>query len=856
MRGLHVHSIRVLPVQVTGRLKMREASHCAYSLRQQYSKLLLQYELHMHKTKGAAPSPPAGTATPSAAAAAAAAAPAGSLIKEEASGAAGAAPAAGAGRVGAGSATEVLHTSTNSLSLLLQDIEERIPWEAVGGCSADWADARPDWLEIVVSAGADIRAMAQAVATLESVLDDSALVPAWRPGLRATWMRQLVGAPSPPSLAHPLALTFALTFDLTSILTAILAPTIALALALTLTSPHPRPDPLPCPRPHQVAVATATELKALVLHFEENVKWSTFEGGEAEEAKEKSDSKASRPRKREPQASEPPQDASAAKELPEAAQQRPKKPRSGDVEAAEPKDKVDSPQPPKPRGGGGSAPPAAAAPAGKKETAAEKDERERELRLAAREAAREAQRNKKGGGGGGDDDSPSTREKGEDAAADAKMEDAGKTADEADAGRKREKMEEEEGEEEVVAVKRTRHSVKQETMLQQVMGSGGGSSPRKDPKRGGGAEEEEEEEEEEDDDDDVKLSSVEGLLKAGIAHKNLVFGSAAAKVAGSVSLDGDVPPEKVELKFWRLAQGKDERSSGGGGGGSGARELDTAHLAVAQPGRDGGGGFAAPGEADEEPYASSPWNLRQLLRQRDCLLAHLQEAVPAEQRQLGFGALFGGHAWAVHEHFMYGLSYLHVGAPRTWYGLSGHDAEALQALLVSESSATDAAKCTFQLPALLAPSMLCSHELQVHPSTHPHLPACPPACLPILACLLVGRSILAHFVCLLACRSRACCRGPASLCSRCRALSTPPSRTVSTVWRAPPSPPSIGCRGVRRARRCTASCARRPQCATRRSCCAPCAATRLCAPQSLCASRCSPSRRATRGSSLHSRRLA
>jgi len=183
---------------------MREASHCAYSLRQQYSKLLLQYELHMHKTKGVAPSPSAAAAPPSAAAAAAAAAPAGSLIKEEAAGAAGAAPAAGAGRVGAGSATEVLHTSTNSLSLLLQDIEERIPWEAVGGCSADWADARPDWLEIVVSAGADIRAMAQAVATLESVLDDSALVPAWRPGLRATWMRQLVGAPSPPSLAHPL----------------------------------------------------------------------------------------------------------------------------------------------------------------------------------------------------------------------------------------------------------------------------------------------------------------------------------------------------------------------------------------------------------------------------------------------------------------------------------------------------------------------------------------------------------------------------------------------------------------------------------------------------------------------------
>jgi len=46
MRVLHVHCMRVLHVQVTGRLKLREGSHCAYSLRQQYSKLLLQYELH------------------------------------------------------------------------------------------------------------------------------------------------------------------------------------------------------------------------------------------------------------------------------------------------------------------------------------------------------------------------------------------------------------------------------------------------------------------------------------------------------------------------------------------------------------------------------------------------------------------------------------------------------------------------------------------------------------------------------------------------------------------------------------------------------------------------------------------
>ena len=290
-----------------------------------------------------------------------------------------------------------------------------------------------------------------------------------------------------------------------------------------------------------------------------------------------------------------------------------------------------------------------------------------------------------------------------------------KEGGEAEAARKRDKgdkeEEDDEGSEEEVqpTAKRTRHSIKQETMLQQVMG-GGALSPRKEPRRGDDEDEDgEDDDDDDDDDDDEQLRSVEGFLKAAAAYKNLVFGSAAAKVAGSYSLDGDVPPEKVEHKFWRLAQGLERGEKSG----SGSREPDATHLAVAQPGRDGGGGFPAPGDHAEEPYASSPWNLRQLLRQRDCVLAHLGGALPDEQRQLAFGMLFGCQSWQVHEHFMYGLSYLHIGAPRTWYGISGHDAEAIGALLASESSQEDAAKCTFALPALMSPSMLCGHELQV-----------------------------------------------------------------------------------------------------------------------------------------------
>ena len=90
---------------VIKRLKMRDAAHYANSLRQHYSKLLLQYEI-MNSTRGTLP---------------------GRRETDDAR------------QVAAG-------TSSHSLSLLLQDIEERIPWEALGNLHSTWEDARPAWL--------------------------------------------------------------------------------------------------------------------------------------------------------------------------------------------------------------------------------------------------------------------------------------------------------------------------------------------------------------------------------------------------------------------------------------------------------------------------------------------------------------------------------------------------------------------------------------------------------------------------------------------------------------------------------------------------------------------------------------
>ena len=48
------------------------------------------------------------------------------------------------------------------------------------------------------------------------------------------------------------------------------------------------------------------------------------------------------------------------------------------------------------------------------------------------------------------------------------------------------------------------------------------------------------------------------------------------------------------------------------------------------------------------------------------------------------GASSNAAGWQVHEQWLYGLSFLHAGAPKTWYGLASGDAAALEAAMRRE----------------------------------------------------------------------------------------------------------------------------------------------------------------------------
>lgn len=116
-----------------------QASHCASSLRQHYSKLLLQYEL-VQRVRAPA------TALTEPAPADASAVASGSLCgpSDAAAGGGGGTSAGAGGGVCGG-------VSCLTLALQLQDMEERIPWSMVRDASTgcDWAVVRPIWLTAV-----------------------------------------------------------------------------------------------------------------------------------------------------------------------------------------------------------------------------------------------------------------------------------------------------------------------------------------------------------------------------------------------------------------------------------------------------------------------------------------------------------------------------------------------------------------------------------------------------------------------------------------------------------------------------------------------------------------------------------
>ena len=76
----------------------------------------------------------------------------------------------------------------------------------------------------------------------------------------------------------------------------------------------------------------------------------------------------------------------------------------------------------------------------------------------------------------------------------------------------------------------------------------------------------------------------------------------------------------------------------------------------------------------------SAWNLARLPRLPGSLLAHVREALPGvNEPMLYLGMVFSQFAWHVEDHYLYSTSFLHAGAPKTWYGAPACDAAKIEA---------------------------------------------------------------------------------------------------------------------------------------------------------------------------------
>ena len=71
----------------------------------------------------------------------------------------------------------------------------------------------------------------------------------------------------------------------------------------------------------------------------------------------------------------------------------------------------------------------------------------------------------------------------------------------------------------------------------------------------------------------------------------------------------------------------------------------------------------------------SKWNLKTLPQLPQSLLRLSETSIPGVTDPMLYnGMLFSMFAWHVEDHYWYNVNYHHCGAPKTWYGVSGHAA--------------------------------------------------------------------------------------------------------------------------------------------------------------------------------------
>lgn len=129
----------------------------------------------------------------------------------------------------------------------------------------------------------------------------------------------------------------------------------------------------------------------------------------------------------------------------------------------------------------------------------------------------------------------------------------------------------------------------------------------------------------------------------------------------------EVSLEECEREFWRILASPDESVEVEYGA-----DLHTLETGSGFPTKSNKGKL----KESFDPYVDSPWNLNNLSLLSKSVLSQMNVDISGMKIPWAYvGMCFSCFCWHVEDHWSYSINYLHMGEPKTWYGVSGLDAE-------------------------------------------------------------------------------------------------------------------------------------------------------------------------------------
>ncbi|KAK9132620.1 hypothetical protein Scep_012148 [Stephania cephalantha] len=165
--------------------------------------------------------------------------------------------------------------------------------------------------------------------------------------------------------------------------------------------------------------------------------------------------------------------------------------------------------------------------------------------------------------------------------------------------------------------------------------------------------------------------------------------------------------EDIEGEYWRIVEKQ-------------TNEIEVLYGADVETGSFGSGFPTVSSkvvEGDLDQYVLSGWNLNKFPRLPGSVLCYEGEEISGVLVPwLYVGMCFSSFCWHVEDHHLYSLNYLHLGAPKLWYGVPGEHASALEDAMRKHLPALfkEQPDLLHELVTQLSPSVLSLEGLPVY----------------------------------------------------------------------------------------------------------------------------------------------